>query len=1280
MDSNSKNWITSSDLVQWAETKSKDCEQYLPFLIRLLIRETINGIKSMRFPSGDSTRYTGWDGVLETSNDLEMIPEFIPKGTSFWEIGTGIDCFTKAEADYKNRTENNKGYDLKTSTFVFITPRIWEDNSRKNAKIKKGKNDWIKRKTIEDDFNHVVVNDARDLEEWIQKCPHAAIWLGIHLKKYPSSGLESLSDFWERWVSNPKNKFAPEIVLSGRKRNLTELKKWFTGKYKPFTLKSLTREEAVAFLFATISTLPEEEKKYFLERCIIVKDIETFINFSKVYSNYILVNYFTDPSAADYAASNNNHVFIPVTPDNSTAIVNDELNTLGVYELLEELQKMGFDHDEAYQLSRDSGRSLSVLRSLLEFKQQPPEWAKSENTIFLLTALLMGSWDDSNEDDKSMVSYLSQNEYEEFKNKIIEFNKVEDPPVYIIGNMWGIRSQYYSWFILAGSLSKELLKRFFDVVNKVLFEIDPEYDLAEDERYKAQMLGVKRKYSGWFRGGLLNSLILLSIYGDKTQNRYIAAEVEKFINKLLLDADDKRWFSVANILPQLAEASPEAFLDNIEAALTKEDTSITVLFREGKNTFTSRCNHAGLLWALECLAWDTEYLTRVTLILGKLMTLKNKDSNWGNTPESSLRNIYLAWFPNTTADIEKRLMAINALIEQDKNVAFELLLKLMPVRGDVAHPTYKPHWRGFGENEKDKTNDTYKSLTEYFSTILKVAEFDGALLSKLIPFYDRLPYIGDRVKLYEHIKNNISEIKIGRNELREALRELIMEHKSFPTSDWALPEAVINSLKELFILFPPSDAKVEYKWLFDSYFPNIDVPKDNQTEYDLKLNQERLYAVRILFEKIGLDDLITFSCNVKEPFFLGDSLAQVNVVSEAQEEDILQLLEENRNKNLFARGYLNYKIHSIGKSWIHRVIEALKTNNAGDKIVFNFLILLKFEKDTWDYVSSFKDDIIKGYWQNWTGRIYNLSKKDSDYAYARLLENKRYVTVIDSLTLGTSGADNVSNELIVKVLKGAATEKPVEPFDIRFDSYRIAELFKILDKRGFDDVKSMGELEWLYAHILTDDIWHRPPKLLHKEMAENPKFYIEIIKMVFKPKNDIALEKEELKGFDEDSIKRRANIGWKLLRSFHTIPGSHNSSIDYEKLKKWIDAVIKISIENKRESIVKDKIGELLAYSEPIDNIWPPEPVCRIIEYLKNRYVDEAFYVCERNKQGTITKGIFEGGQQEQAMEAKYNEFARKINSKYIRTIKILKMIANSYHYDATAEDERAEQDKMKSF
>ena len=88
-------WINTKDLEGWA-SRSKS-QEYLPLLIRRLIRSTVNKIDSISFPTGESIVYPGWDGRLESEEETE----YIPKGLSLWELSTRKDIGTKAEEDYK---------------------------------------------------------------------------------------------------------------------------------------------------------------------------------------------------------------------------------------------------------------------------------------------------------------------------------------------------------------------------------------------------------------------------------------------------------------------------------------------------------------------------------------------------------------------------------------------------------------------------------------------------------------------------------------------------------------------------------------------------------------------------------------------------------------------------------------------------------------------------------------------------------------------------------------------------------------------------------------------------------------------------------------------------------------------------------------------------------------------------------------------------------------------------------------------------------------------------
>ncbi|WP_271629437.1 hypothetical protein [Caldicellulosiruptor sp. DIB 104C] len=112
-------WINSTDLKNWASRR--DSEEYLPLVIRRLIRATVNQIKSISFPAGDSIVYPGWDGILESKEETE----YIPRGLSLWELSTEKSIGEKAKRVYQTRKENPLIPNPSEATFIFVTPRIW---------------------------------------------------------------------------------------------------------------------------------------------------------------------------------------------------------------------------------------------------------------------------------------------------------------------------------------------------------------------------------------------------------------------------------------------------------------------------------------------------------------------------------------------------------------------------------------------------------------------------------------------------------------------------------------------------------------------------------------------------------------------------------------------------------------------------------------------------------------------------------------------------------------------------------------------------------------------------------------------------------------------------------------------------------------------------------------------------------------------------------------------------------------------------------------------------
>ncbi|NNG68274.1 hypothetical protein, partial [Caldanaerobacter subterraneus] len=331
-------------------------------------------------------------------------------------------------------------------------------------------------------------------------------------------------------------------------------------------------------------------------------------------------------------------------------------------------------------------------------------------------------------------------------------------------------------------------------------------------------------------------------------------------------------------------------------------------------------------------------------------------------------------------------------------------------------------------------------------------------------------------------------------------------------------------------------------------------------------------------------------------------------------------------------------------------------------------------RETWNLLEKFTPQIQQEYWEKIQPRFFDLPIEDKIYVLEKLMSVKRYFTVLDTTAMF---AEEIPPKIIADLLRKAALEKSIDDFRV-VDPWDIEKLFETLDQSRKIGRDKIAELEWLYLPILASEGSERPPKMLHQELSTNPEFFAEVIKYVYKPKNES--KDEEREELPQELKKQRARLAWQLLDTWKTIPGSDISGrIDYQKLKSWVDKARDICIKLNRLEDCDKHIGQVLAYAVPDeDGNWPPEEVCRIIDEIQSKELESGFgngiLYSERK---VFAKSPFEGGTQERALAERYRKHAEKLSTAFPKTASILRRIAESYELEARREDEEAEKNKL---
>ena len=383
-------WVDATDLSQWAERRV--AQGSMPELLTRLIRAATGSAAAIEFPSDESVQFDGWDGTC----DVETGTEHVPAGCSGWEIGTQRTKISeKADSDYEKRSADPLGLGIRSTTFVFVTPRRWGQ-----------KHQWAAAKRREKKWRDVRAYDADDLVHWIELYPAVGHWLAVALGKRPI-GAQQLEETWEEWSLSTQLPLSTDLILAGRDEEATKVLRWLRDGPSVLSVQAEAPDEAIAFLYAAIDQLPEPHRTARLARCLIAIDTEAARKLGDSLSPLVIVLEDAEPGLAQRLASRGHHVFVAHGPsgggDRSLSLPRPPRDTIE-----HALMGMGLERERATNLARDAARSLAVLRRLMPSAlARVPAWARENPPRCLVAALLAGAWDEDRSGDKLALERLA---------------------------------------------------------------------------------------------------------------------------------------------------------------------------------------------------------------------------------------------------------------------------------------------------------------------------------------------------------------------------------------------------------------------------------------------------------------------------------------------------------------------------------------------------------------------------------------------------------------------------------------------------------------------------------------------------------------------------------------------------------------------------------------------------------------------------------------------------------------------------------------------------------
>ena len=912
-----------------------------------------------------------------------------------------------------------------------------------------------------------------------------------------------------------------------------------------------------------------------------------------------------------------------------------------------------------------NGESLGAL-SLREIEtirlqssdehQTNSDWNQHEYASELAIANLLGAWNELNEADLEIARQLANGEdYAKWIPKLREMLQQAISPVTFINGKWQVIDRKGMWQALGGRVFDDTLDALKQCVVTVLSERDPQFDLLPDERYAANIYGKVLKYSNGLREGLAETLALLGTnpgtltnFSPQHQGWKPKDTANLVVREIFENADWVLWGSLNDLLPILAEAAPNEFLDAIKNALDQSPCPFDELFLQERDGAGGSNYLTGLLWALETLAWDADHLVRVCVILGELAA-RDPGGNWANRPANSLTTILLPWQSNTTAPINKREVAVKTLMDEVPDVAWNLLISLLLCQ--MSFGTRKPEWRDTvldGWEDRVTQEKHSKQVASYAEIAISMASNDIDKLAQLVGDLDHLPK-PSLDKILEHLSSEeiCGKPEDQRLKLWTQLTEFASNHRRFSDAEWALSDNIVSKIETVAAKLAPENPFYFHRRLFsykalNDYYERRETREEQQQELD----QRRHQAINEIMAYGGLDMVLQFAENVEAPWFVGHFLGAI-AQAKIDKRILPALLKtENTKLALFASAYVSCRQDVNGWEWI----DEFDKSNWSVAQIGQFLSYLPFTRETWHRATDWLGESEKEYWSKTSARPYHT---DDDFGFAidKLIAYDRPHTAIGWLY----SKKPLDKSRSVKALMAAISsqEPPQE-----MGTHTIIEIIKVLQDDPETDPDDLFRIEWAYLRLLDR---YASPKSLENRLASDPEFFCEVIRLRYPSKKEMESPKEF--GKREKVIAENA---YKLLDKWKTPPGKQSDDQFLpEQFTEWLKQTKKACAKSGHLEAALRRIGKVLVHapSDP-EGLWIHRTVASALNAKDAEKMRDSFWIGIVNSRGVHT--IDPTGKPERELAEKYKQKAEEVeNAGYHRFADTLRKLAEGYEREA---------------
>lgn len=1251
--------IKARDIMNWAD--SNLARQELPVLLRFLVHSTGRQLLKVDFPGNDNAQQPGADGLVEAG---EGSP-WVPKGSSWWEMGTNKTPRTKAKSDFEKRTNELTEHEQSELTYVFVTPRSW---ANKKNQIEEWKNNPKCK------WKDIRIYDVSDLEQWIEQSIPAQVWCSTRMSKVKFK-VRTLEQCCREWCksgftddrSTLTDDIWKELFKESVERWGERVKNYLTSdETRPFIIEAHSHTEALTFLYYVMDS---QEGHYYQDRVIFFNEVGILPTLLQGPVDFIPVIAKREVEK-EVEGCPGRKVILIYPPHVISKNVDVSLGVVSVRHFERALWEEGKNDQNMRKLKKESGRSLTVLRRILLTSHDicKPDWVEDayKRSIVLPLAFL-GNIDINNPQDKELFTKLFSQDSTQSVDKVFEhlgeFAREEDTPVWRSEDCYGVYSKIDVLLYIATRIQRQDVERFFEVARIVLGEDNPALDLSIEQPW---FNSTRRHYTDEQRRSLAETLVLLSVYSrslfEPRRSCTVRQQVYETIRDILSPFTTRTLQAHNSEFSLYAEAAPEVVLSLVEDDLDKGGIALNGIMKPVPSSLIVDCSRNGFVTAMEVLAWKSDYFPRVVRILGALSVDPINDQ-YGAIPYNSLANLLSPFIPQTLAPLTDRLYMVDFVFEQYPAIGRKLALDMVACKYHYATSgNHWPEWMDCGG--KISWDSTPKE-----DTIAMLDKLECELINGQTNKLDELQeLIG--IAMYMSSENQDKVISLIENfflhdETDEESQATLYETIQFKFfSKWAKQmfqnlqlEDCREKWRTLSKHLESKDPVFRWSWLFDRGWMDDDrlgLP-ENYTldQLDKCVNKLGIQAITEILEVKDLAGIWQLCARGVEQYRIGwilssQVLTKPRIVRLVDE--YLKLDSPKNTEQDFMQGLLAGIPDADKPKFYSQLLSQYR-----DKAV-SLLLRAPFQLVTWQEVSKLPESEQQQYWSQVTARYVRPEDPGKEECIRHLLAVQRPRAAFQSMILSL---DVLDHELLLELLKRIA-EVSDEPINIESFDYDIRKALAIINKHSNKIYQeNLAYLEFIYLRLLVD--WGKPnvaesiPNLANY-IENQPEFYASLVKAVYQ---DTGSSGDKENGVNK-AWQERASL---LLQVFDQIPGLKRPTEEEQKntLYQWVTTVRTICQQVNLDYEADYSLGKLLSHAFiGTEEVCPPKAVCEVLQKLPPNKIDRGIVIGVRNARGPHF--VSDTGVQERELAHRYQRAYESLRlSNHRVASSILHTISNLY-------------------